>query len=157
MIKKIIFLDIDGVICVDWREYVDEFGHGFHPEYVKNLAHIIEQTGAKIVISSTWRKAGLSEMQRMWEMRDLPGKVIDVTPVNWTIRGEEIFEYLQGNPCDNYVIIDDDTDFLPEQWPFFVRTSANQHSDTFNGLGLTKICADRCIEILNAPKPQHLP
>lgn len=146
---KIIFLDIDGVICVNWMEFVDEFGHGFHKDYVDNLAEIINSTGAKIVMSSTWRKAGLNEMKRMWEMRDLPGELIDVTPVLWTKRGEEIEEYLRENPCDKYVILDDDTDFLPEQKPFFIRTSVNQHTGAFNGLGLTKECAEKAIQILN--------
>ncbi len=146
---KVIFLDIDGVICVNWMEYVDEFGHGFNVDYVNNLKSIIEKTGAEIVISSTWRKSGLSEMQRMWEMRDLPGKVIDITPILWTKRGEEIAEYLRENPTDSYVIIDDDNDFLDEQIPFFVRTSVNQHSGAFNGLGLTTECANRAVAILN--------
>lgn len=145
---KIIFLDFDGVICVDWNEWVDEFGHGFHKDYVKNLGEIIEKTGAKIVVSSTWRVSGLSEMQKMWEMRDLPGQVIDITPSLYTARGEEIAEYLRENPCDSYVIIDDSTDFLDEQKPFFVRTSVNQHVGAFNGLGLTKECAQMAIKIL---------
>ncbi len=147
--QKIIFLDIDGVICVNWTEYVDQYGHGFDAAYVDNLAEIIKQTGAKIVISSTWRKSGLSEMKAMWLHRKLPGEVIDVTPVLWVKRGEEIAEYLRENPCDKYVIIDDDTDFLPEQKPFFVRTSINQHTGAFKGTGLTKECADMAIEILN--------
>jgi len=146
---KIIFLDIDGVICVDWNEYVDEFGHGFHKDYVKNLETIIQKTGAKIVISSTWRKSGLSEMKRMWKERRLPGEVIDITPVLWTKRGEEIEEYLRENPCDKYVILDDDNDFLDEQRPFFVRTAINKHTGAFNGLGLTEECAQRAVEILN--------
>lgn len=147
--KKIIFLDIDGVICVNWMDFVDEFGHGFNKDYVNNLQKIIDKTGAKIVLSSTWRKAGLSNMQRMWEMRDLPGELIDVTPVFNTSRGEEIAEYLRENPCDKYVIIDDDSDFLPEQKPFFVRTSVNKHTGAFNGLGLTQECAEQVINILN--------
>lgn len=146
---KIIFLDIDGVICVNWKEDADEFGHGFHEAYVKNLSDIIEKTGAKIVISSTWRMSGLSEMQRMWEMRDLPGKVIDVTPVMNTIRGEEIAEWLRGNQCDNYVIIDDGNDFLSEQKPFFVRTAFNGPDKKGLVLGLTVTCTEKAIEILN--------
>jgi hypothetical protein len=150
---KIIFLDIDGVICVNWIDQIDEFGHGFNNDYVKNLQTIIEKTDAKIVISSTWRKSGLPEMQRMWEMRNLPGKVIDITPVLWTKRGEEIAEYLRENPCDSYAIIDDDNDFLDEQKPFFVRTSVNEHDGSFNGLGLTKKCAEKAIQILNKTNP----
>ena len=49
-IMKIIFLDIDGVICTpktDFR-YLDI-------RCVNHLNNIVEDTGAKIVISSSWR------------------------------------------------------------------------------------------------------
>jgi hypothetical protein len=146
---KIIFLDIDGVLCVDWNLDVDEFGHPFRKEYVTNLNQIIQATGAKIVISSSWRKSGLSEMKRMWKDRNLPGEVIDITPSLWTIRGEEIEEYLRENPCDTYVIIDDETDFLPEQMKCFIRTSKNNHFEAHRGLGLTQRCAKQAIRVLN--------
>ena len=35
-------------------------------------------------------------------------------------RGEEIAAYLKDNPCDNYVILDDDRDMLPSQQAHFV-------------------------------------
>ena len=148
--KKIIFLDIDGVLNLISQGH-DEFGDIFHPHLVENLKHIIETTGAEIVISSTWRMNGLSEMQRMWEMRDLPGKVIDVTPYLNTPRGEEIAEWLRENPVDSYCIIDDDSDMLPEQMSNFVKTSENHdHPDKVDyGYGLTKLCAEQVIKILN--------
>ena len=46
---KTIFLDIDGVLNVDYDDK-DQFGHIFRDEYVQNLKEIIEKTGAKIVI-----------------------------------------------------------------------------------------------------------
>lgn len=141
--KKIIFLDIDGVICVDWDKYVDEFGHGFRKEYVGNLARIIKETGALLVISSTWRMEGLGKMKLMWEMRNLPGQVIDVTPIMNTPRGEEIAEWLRENPVDRYVILDDDSDMLPEQMNNFVHTVGTKKG------GLTAIHADKAIQILN--------
>lgn len=148
--RKIIFLDIDGVLNLI-PQGRDEFGACFHPHLVENFKRVIEATGAEIVISSTWRMNGLQELQRMWEMRDLPGKVIDVTPVFNTDRGEEIAEWLRQNQVSNYCIIDDDSDMLPEQMNRFVKTSGNQdHEDCVDiGYGLTKICADKVIEILN--------
>jgi len=148
---KVIFLDFDGVICVDWNEYIDEHGHGFRKKYVENLELIIEQTGAKIVISSSWRTAGLAMMKSMWKERRMKGEIIGITERLNTPRGEEIEEYLRENPCDKYVILDDDNDFLPEQRPFFVRTSMNKdHEDSYKGMGLTKKCAEKAIQILNA-------
>lgn len=75
---KIIFLDIDGVLAVNHQQH-DDFGSLFHEAYVDNLKHIIDSTGAKIVISSSWRKSGLVEMLNMWKQRNLPGEVIDTT------------------------------------------------------------------------------
>lgn len=86
---KIIFLDIDGVLNV-YPNGRDEYGAKFHSHFEDNLRFIIEKTQAKIVISSTWRMNGLREMKAMWQDRDLPGEVIDVTPVFNTERGEEI-------------------------------------------------------------------
>jgi hypothetical protein len=95
--------------------------------------------------------SGLKVMQLMWEMRDLAGEVIDVTPVLNTHRGEEIEYWLQENWVDRYCIIDDDSDMLPEQMPYFVKTSDNiDHEDCIDiGYGLTKKCAEKVIEILN--------
>lgn len=168
---KVIFLDIDGVLNVYGSPYCgtrDEFGDMFHKEFVDNLRWIIEQTGAVIVISSSWRFEGLAKMQLMWEMRDLPGKVIAVTPSEQVLVNEGIAEFYDQvcrgmeiqywldrchQPVTNYVIIDDDKDFLPHQTANFVRTANNNHHpdciDT-QGLGLTRKCAERAVEILNA-------
>ena len=71
--SKIIFLDIDGVLNVIGQGH-DEFGQIFHKHFEDNLRWVIDKTGAKIVISSSWRGSGLNEMQRMWNVRDLPGE-----------------------------------------------------------------------------------
>jgi len=153
---KIIFLDIDGVLNVI-NQGRDEFGHKFNPKFVANLKTIIDQTDAKIVISSTWRNAGLAKMQLMWEVRDLPGDVIDITP-NFrhtnSPRGEEIAEWLRLNQVDQYVILDDDTDMLPEQLNNFVCCSGgkrlSRHIFSLEGYGLTKERADQAIKILSS-------
>ena len=86
---KIIFLDIDGVLNVISQGH-DEYGSIFHSHFVDNLKHIIDQTNAKIVISSSWRKNGLIAMQEMWKHRNLPGEVIDVTPSLYLQKGGSI-------------------------------------------------------------------
>lgn len=85
---KIIFLDIDGVLNVIPQGH-DEFGAVFHCEFVNNLEKIILLTGAKIVISSSWRKSGLVVMQQMWQKRGLPGQVIDTTPSLYVFKGTD--------------------------------------------------------------------
>lgn len=158
---KIIFLDIDGTLNVIPQGH-DEFGGIFHGHLVENLKHIIEETGAKIVISSHWRMNGLQVMKDMWRTRNLPGDVIDVTPNlydHWnpnTIdfgRGDEIKKWLDEHPdITGWVIIDDDYfDILDEQLPRLVRTSGNEHHTDYIdiGYGLTKECAEEAIKILN--------
>jgi hypothetical protein len=162
---KIIFLDIDGVLNVCYPEH-DEYGRIFHPNFVDNLKRVIDETGAKIVISSTWRYAGLERMKEMWQKRNLPGEVIDVTPdctylynegllqlTTRIERGHEIEYWLDENPglVENYVILDDNSDFLSHQLGNFVMTSNNiNHPDCVDiGYGLTKECAKKAIRILN--------
>ena len=169
MTKKVIFLDIDGVLNTkDWHCRMtkdtprDEFGYAFDPVAVANLAHIIEETSADIVISSSWKEMGLYVMQSMWKDRQLPGKVIDITPDYMSdemllnadlndidldcidIRGYEIKGWLtlHGADVNNYVIIDDMDDILPEQESYFVQTDPE--------VGLTKQDAMKCIAILNS-------
>lgn len=156
MKSKIIFLDIDGVLNVLSQEF-DDYGQLFNPIFVKNLADIIEKTNAKLVISSTWRFSGREFIMNMWRYRNLPGEVIDVTPDlgfnDNIVRGDEIKAWLDKNidMVETYCIIDDDEDMLPEQMNNFVKTSGNSdHPDCDDiGYGLTKICSEKVIEILN--------
>lgn len=148
---KIIFLDIDGVLNVHRQEH-DKYGSLFHENFVDNLATIIKETSAKIIISSSWRLNGLPAMQQMWVDRNLPGEVVGITPyIHGVARGTEIAKWLFTRYCDGYVIIDDDDDMLPSQMNNFVKTSDNfDHEDKEDiGYGLTKKCAEKAIEILN--------
>ena len=162
---KVIFLDIDGVLNVYGTEH-DEYGQIFHEHLVENLRTIINETGAKIVISSTWRFSGLQRMKDLWKFRNLPGEVIGITIDCYDLiadgrfefyddvtRGHEIQDWIDDNKnrIQSYVILDDDNDFLPSQRLNFVRTANNiNHPDSIDvGYGLTKICADNAIRILN--------
>lgn len=162
---KVIFLDIDGVLNVYGTEH-DQYGQIFHEHFVENLRTVVNKTGAKIVISSTWRFSGIERMRELWKFRNLPGEVIGITIDCYDLikegrfefyddvtRGHEIQDWIDDNVnrIQNYVIFDDDNDFLPGQRGNFVRTSNNiNHSDCVDiGYGLTKICAEKAIRILN--------
>ena len=133
----------------------DEYGHLFCPLTIRYLNWIIESCDAKIVISSTWRMAGEEWIKNMWKHRNLPGEIIGVTPIlrsyrtdddisfkDRAERGREIKDYLSQHPeITDYVIIDDDDDFLPEQEDKFVQT--------WHQYGLTNVVAEKCIEILS--------
>jgi len=136
---KVIFLDIDGVInSMDFLhahhmltkakgeqfERFDQFGDPFDPRCMMHLERIVRETGAKIVISSVWRMSGLSTMQKMWRDRGLFGEIFDVTPnLNESMaRGKEIKTWLdKRTDVESFVILDDDTDMLPEQKPNFIK------------------------------------
>lgn len=162
---KILFLDIDGVLnsidndyamCELWRldksnKSRDEFGTLFDERCVRWLKWIIEKTDCKIVISSTWRMSGLKTIQLMWETRNLPGEVIDITPVsvspeiinlyaatnNEADRGYEIQEWIDLNKPEHYCIIDDDNDMLDHQ--HFVRTNKSTGINYSSAHGVVSI------------------
>ena len=104
-------------------------------------------------------------MKDLWKFRNLPGEVIDITidchdlikegrfkNYDDVERGHEIQDWLDDNNhrIEQYVILDDDNDFLPSQRLDFVRTANNiNHPDAIDiGYGLTKICAEKAIRIL---------
>ena len=142
---RYLFLDIDGVLntirysnyLIDYDEDdTDEDGALFDPEAVENLAEIIKNIpDVKIIISSTWRFKGWDWMNRLWEKRQLPGKIYSFTPgleftrfvdiihqkysesvYPYGTRGLEVGEwvrvYAPQNPMQyKYVILDDCNDF----------------------------------------------
>ena len=134
--KKILFLDFDGVMVTDRhqeqlastnRPLRDGYGAKFDPVCVENLRRIIDSTDADIVVTSTWKmNLRLDDIQRMWQTRSLPGKVIGVTPdIDTVHRGNEIRAWIDayGGDC-RYAIIDDCPilDFFrEEQLPFLFK------------------------------------
>lgn len=150
---KVIFLDIDGVLNV-YCESRDKYGCNFHPHFVDNLKHIIDETDAKIVISSSWKADGLITLKKMWIDRNLPGEVIDITEGRPDRkRGKEIQQWLDKHKEEivDYVIIDDDDVKIKNKEHHFVKTSDNpDHEDCVDiGYGLTKECAEQAIILLN--------
>jgi len=148
--RKILFLDIDGVLNTDRQQWhcqmnniapVDKFGYAFDSKAVENLATILEETGAEIVISSSWKFLGLQTLQKMWKDRNLPGTILDITP-DGDNKGWEIDEWLlkHEGQVNGYAIIDDENDMQPEQQGHFVQTNSQ--------FGITLKDAERVITIL---------
>ena len=129
---KIIFLDIDGVLnssssCDRAVLRNSVFRDNPDPEHIKWLNLIIEKSGAKVVISSTWRKnCSSSVMWRLLDLQGFKGEVISRTPELDDIRGNEIRcwidRYHNGRNwalnhlfrkhklIESFVILDDDSD-----------------------------------------------
>lgn len=118
---KVLFLDCDGVL--NSAQYMTACGGNFDhnqidPAAVKRLNHITDTTGAKIVVSSTWRLLydTLDELREALRGHGVTGEIIGKTPTKFNavrnIRGKEIEAWLQENhgSYSKYVIIDDDRD-----------------------------------------------
>lgn len=138
--NRYIFLDFDGVINTPRHRHTltqkglptrDEYGPFFDPSAVAQLEKIVAATNAGIVITSSWKYKGIDKMRSLWALRGMPGTLLGITPTaipNFMYaRGREVNMWLSENAPDNplelrYVIIDDDTDFLPEQQPHLIIT-----------------------------------
>ena len=150
---KIIFLDFDGVLNTEHyqgllqyqgKPWQDEYGAFFDPKAVKQLKRIIDATDADIVVESSWKYLGLDAMKELWEVRNLPGTIIDITPsLLGKNKGVEIASWLSKYAKQDirYVIIDDEYVILDSQLPHFILTNPYE--------GITEEQANRAISILN--------
>jgi len=169
---KIIFLDIDGVLNCEnaykngecqyqgwtWEDGRKDHYQRFCVRSKDLLNKLIDETGAKIIISSTWRMSGIEFMRKVWEFEEMHGEIIGITPSLRTNginipRGMEIKYYLENDlkfqhinwseeeqqKCidtsgvENYIIIDDDSDMLYGQRNHFVHVLPSpRNKDGFN-------------------------
>jgi hypothetical protein len=135
---RIVFLDIDGVLnSVDWfkrrdpavRKERDGSDESYAMCQIDDLAigqlnRLVAETGAKMVISSTWRKYWSQEaILGMLRLRGFTGEVIGMTLDLWSRkmeevavwrevgRGLEIQAWMEDHPgTESFVILDDDSD-----------------------------------------------
>lgn len=129
---KVLFLDIDGVLnsersCLAFQGFPHDFeGRGkakFDWTAVALIRRLCGETDASIVLSSTWRI--LHSVHECANGLDLP--IFDATPriagYDGKVRGDEIDAWLNAHPeVTSYAIVDDDSDMLEKQKPFFVQT-----------------------------------
>lgn len=121
-------------------QYKDKYGVLFDPACVDWLRRIINETGAKIILSSDWRKSGIDTIRQMWEDRELPGEIIDVTPVHSDLnRANEIMEKVEEYKPKNWIAVDDME--LPIRERHFVNTGYEK--------GITRTEYRRCRDKLN--------
>lgn len=128
---KWILLDLDGVLITrqSWAEH-----KGTDPNCVDALNTVTDQTGAKIVICSTWRlDTTIPEFRALFTRWGVRGDVVDRTPRIPTFeRGLEIQHWLRYNasPMDPFVIFDDSEDMGPLT-PRVIKPS-KEHGLTFS-------------------------
>ena len=146
---KVIFLDIDGVLNPQVDYEIDDLLQNnsitrkrnyktFSKRCMNNLNKLIEDTGAKVVISSTWRRVNTVEnLQKHFETQGFKHQILDFTPIFGinTVRGNEIMSWVDDHKdIENYVIVDDDSDMLLWQKPHFCLVddwSGLTHNDTY--------------------------
>lgn len=123
---RAIFLDIDGCLnSPDFQVHRFQRGPGrspIDPICVGHLNDLTARTGARIVVSSTWRRMGLGGIRRLLHKHGVTGPIVGRTPVIehrteagvyvWTERGAEIQRWLDrtGFEVESFVILDDDAD-----------------------------------------------
>ena len=177
--KKIIFLDIDGVLNSERsfvggayreREYHDHFKDGTvdDPYWLKItrctidpiacdlVNRVLRECDAYIVMSSTHRQhfpddgRKLENLQNYLAALGVDGhRLIGWTPRLGTPRGIEIKYWLDKNPgWERFVIVDDDSDMLPEQMEYFVKTD--------NAIGVTIQTYRKMRQILNCADPAYV-
>lgn len=163
---KVLFLDFDGVLnSLDNMQALlelksldnsvkisDDFGQKFDTRCIYWLEWIVKKTDCKFVVSSSWRIDGLGQMRAMWKARKLPGEIMDITPSDLlpelleqyglnVSRGHEIQQWMIDHSFKSYCIVDDDSDMLEHQLPYFVQTNKM--------MGLNAETARQIVAILN--------
>ena len=167
---KLIFLDFDGVLNhQQWytsEDYKKVNLNGlsgdewelteFCPWSVGLLNQLVDDTGAKVVVSSSWRKGRTEEdLMRLLDDVGFTGEVIGKTPYFWfgasqkieysksVPRGCEIDAWLELNEQEDakYIILDDDSDMLYWQRENYFRV------DEY--CGLTSNVVYRATQFLN--------
>jgi hypothetical protein len=150
----LIFLDIDGVLNTHEQNRAGSSGlarcHPVDRQCVSHLAHIIDETGASCVLTSSWRyritnDSGLEAFEFMLRTHGFPESAL----IGYTCRDEEIS--MRGrqirawiereNLIAPYVVIDD-LDPSQEFMGFHPLVTTNCH------VGLTREDAEEAIRLL---------
>lgn len=140
---KVIFLDVDGVLNSAQDGYSIRLRTDSH---LKLLQRIIKETGAKIVLSSSWR-IGFTPASRnlLARFKEYGLELMDCTPeLPGSCRGDEIRQWLTDNvynyDIENFVILDDEANMAEFTDKNLVQTDTN--------IGLEKQNAIECIRTL---------
>lgn len=163
-----VFVDVDGVLnneiwysskeCLEIsKDDTKNEERYFDPRCVSLLNDFTDRSGAKIIVSSSWRNGRtLTELQDLFKRMGITGEVISKTPQlrfennkKSVPRGCEIKAWLEDNKQIlgdkiskvRYVILDDDNDMLWWQRNNYIQV------DSF--CGITYNTVEKALAILN--------
>ena len=142
---KVLFLDIDGVVCLHKGKDWDNEEEIFDADCCRRLKEIIDATDCKLVLSSSWRlfPESIRSMFRQFRpfgitKEDFLGR----TPLR-NERGDEIAAYLKKRPqIETYVAVDDEP-FYSSVFPKDRLILTKPES------GITEKIKEECIRKLN--------
>ena len=147
---KVIFLDIDGVVCLhksksNWEK--DE--EIFDAECCRRLKEILQATESKLVLSSSWRlfPESFAYVLEQFEPYGITKEnFIGITPF-LNDRPKEILAYLENHrEIDRFIAIDDEM-YYCDAFPYDRLILTEVYS------GITEVIRDLCIERLNGETP----
>ena len=154
MNNKIIFLDVDGVLNDRFTEDRSPDGFiGLNHCMIDNLKSIVDQTGASVVLVSTWKSEWEKDIDRCSDDGAYLDKTLrmhgitieDKTVDKVSNRGHGIAKYLEEHPeITKWIVLDDDVfyDYEPLGiMPHLVRTRYG-----FGGL-TTKLAKEAIIKL----------
>lgn len=130
--NKYLFLDCDGVVNHEewyeryWNEELQytNCDYDIDPLVIKRLNKLVEETGCEIVMSSSWRfdfEISVNRLKLSGLKYDINERIDGCEFGGNVKRGELIRKFIMDNPCDNYLILDDDDDMLEEQSDHFIK------------------------------------
>jgi hypothetical protein len=156
-----VFLDFDGVLNhTDWfktrreRRKQDDWRWddlSFDRVCVERLNRLLAQTGARVVVSSSWRYGDVRGgrvvcktpqwLESLLRRHGFNGLVLDVTPIRGGMRGGEIRAWLdaRAEPWAAFVILDDEE---------FAQLDGRLVQTSFAAGGLLDRHVDRAIAML---------
>lgn len=145
---KYLFLDIDGVM----NSAADRFSVKLVSDApFERLKKIIDATGAKIILSSSWRRGyehGTCDLLKQ-RLAEYGLSIEDITPINNNRRGRQIQEWLMTHDydknVDTFAILDDESFDILALYP-------EQMVKTDPMIGLTDYHVWKCIDKLNRKK-----
>lgn len=160
---KVIFLDVDGVLnSNDYIEYTSKNNvkgilEEIDPKKIDMLKQVLNITGAKIVVSSSWRN--IRKFEKLRELFFLYGIRLDEkTPLIGNNRGLEIKQYLKEHAnIEQYIILDDEVfDSFDEELTNNLILTKEDQNDTSYGEGLQLRHINQIIERFGRVKTKNM-